>query len=291
MRVISFLLASCLLAADRPGWIASASGSLGGGVFAHFTTVAEPPLAKSLADIKIVGVAARNGRIHRFVVDATAGKYFGYDLVLLGIEAPNRFRIAFEPLPPWDQISRQTGPYSPVPLPKYPAPQVVTEGDVIALDLLVRPDGTQKIVDYIEVTFTGELKGSKTASEARDFTLDDGPVDYQFKLPNRLFINGQPYSGVLGMTGKPGSTLWFSIPGRGRYVLSLTPVQGFEKAGMIRDNVITFNHGGDSYELRTGGLIIRSGGAWNLYVRLDPHYQSGNEVRFGTDKLINLPVR
>jgi hypothetical protein len=38
-------------------------------------------------------------------------------------------------------------------LPRYPDPVVVENGDTIALDLLVSPDGKRKIVDYLEISY------------------------------------------------------------------------------------------------------------------------------------------
>src|SRR5260370_42443759 len=75
---------------------------------------------------------------------------------------------------------------SPVPLPKYSAPQLVKSGDIIALDLLVSPDGKQKIVDYIQFTSAKQFLDACTppadppaaisTAKPKNFTLADGPV-------------------------------------------------------------------------------------------------------------------
>ena len=43
---------------------------------------------------------------------------------------------------------------------------------------------------------------------------------------------------------------WFSVPGRGLFIISIQPHEGydFQKIGVIEDNRISFTHGGDKYE-------------------------------------------
>jgi hypothetical protein len=169
----------------------------------------------------------------------------------------------------------------------------VEEGDTIALDLLASPDGKQKLVDYIQVGRRLEPGAANSRTEARDFTLDDGPATFQFTMPTRFYINGQPFAGLGGFTTmRTGATLWFAIPGRGRFVLSLTPHEGFLKGGTIRDNVVAFQDGADRYEYRASSPVLGAGKAWNLYVLHDPRYQpkAGMEsaVSGGVDRLENL---
>ena len=271
------LTAVSLAGADRPGQLASAYGEIGRDIVVRITTVAEPPIpgAWSLPG----GIGVPGDRIQRYLHDDTTDQNFGYDLVVLPGSAPNRHEVRIEPLSLGSTTRR---------LPSYPGPQFVEDGDVIALDVAISPDGRQKIVDYIEVERKVEPPPASSAGGARDFTLDDGPLLFNFRPPTRLFLNGQGYPGTLGMTGKPGGTLWFSIPGRGRYILSLAPHAGFVRAGEIRDNVIAFQDGGDRYELRTSGPIVGSGGAWNLYLLLDPRFQPGSGAQYGMDRLSNL---
>jgi hypothetical protein len=89
-------------------------------------------------------------------------------------------------------------------LPKYSAPQLVKSGDIIALDLLVSPDGKQKIVDYIQFTSAKQFLDASTppadppaaisTEEPKDFTLDDGPVIADFA--GFILINGQKFQGL-----------------------------------------------------------------------------------------------
>jgi hypothetical protein len=79
-------------------------------------------------------------------------------------------------------------------------------------------------------------------------------------------------------------------------VLSLAPHAGFLKSGAVRDNVISFQDGGQEYEVRFMRPIAGRGKAWNLYVLHDPAYlpdpQSRNTASCGADRLDNLlPAR
>ncbi len=273
---LAMLPAVSLAGADRPGQLMSAYGEIGRDIVVRLTCVAQPPMERGWA--LPGGISVPGDRVQRYLRDGATNEYFGYDLFVDPGTAPNRHVVRIEPLSLGTARRR---------LPKYPPPQIVEDGDVIALDLAISPNGKQKIVDYIEVERKVEPPAKDTA-EPRDFTLDDGPLSFNFRSPTKLLLNGQDYPGMLGMTGKPGGTLWFAISGRGRYILSLAPHEGFVKAGAIRDNVIAFQDGGERYELRTSGPIIGSGGVWNLYLLRDPLFPASRGVQYGTDRLANL---
>ena len=187
------------------------------------------------------------------------------------------------------------GPLVPVLLPKYPEPQVINESDTIELNLLVSPDGKQKVVDYIQVAKKPEPLATSNEQLPRDYTLDDGPVNFAFDNDISVWVDGEKYSGSTWSETRAGATVWFYCPGQGRYILSLVPHEGFSKAGAIRDNVISFQGNGQHYEVRTMKLILSSKGAWNLYVLHDPSYEStvadAQSVQVGTDRLENLLPR
>jgi hypothetical protein len=289
MRAISVLiaLAGLLAAADGRGEIMTGTASFRGTIV-RFRTMAEPPFK----DGQLVpgGISVRTDRVHRFMCDGKTGEYFGYDLVVEPGGAPNRHRVIIEPLslePLQLKLGNHVVARTPILLPKYPPPQIVEDGDTIALDLLVSPDGKRKIVDYIEVNGDAPPPPAGADTPARDFTLDDGPLSFTFRSPVTLFINGQQQPGP-AMTGRPGGTLWFELPGRGRHILSLAPHEGFEKAGAIRNHAVVFQAGGETFELRTSGPILGKGGAWNLYLLHQPDYPSGSWAHYGTDRLDNL---
>jgi hypothetical protein len=280
-----------LAGADVPGHISSGYATFNNGLIVRYDLVLEPPLKNSDAFLPTTGVSTEGNRMHRSLVDRTNHSIFGYDLVAAPADAANRYVVTIEPLHVKQEWTGNAGPLKPVLLPKYPDPQIVQEGDTIALDLLVSPNGRQKLVDYIRISGKVAPKPAATAGAAKDFTLDDGPITFDLLGEKTILINGRESSDTVALTGKSGSTFWFYFPGRGRYVLSLAPHEGFQKAGTIRDNVILFEGGGDQYEMRMPSPIAGAG-AWNLYVLHDPLYQPKDPARRtiegGVDRLENL---
>jgi hypothetical protein len=126
----------------------------------------------------------------------------------------------------------------------------------------------------------------------QDFNVDDMPIS--IKIPFTLFVNGKEWQGhTIGWhisavlhPNHAGSTMWLGLPGRGTYILSLAPREGydFQKAGAIRNHVIMFQDGGDHFEIRTSGPIAGSARAWNLYVLHEPTYEMKGPL-FGVDRL------
>jgi hypothetical protein len=173
-----------------------------------------------------------------------------------------------------------------------PVPREVLE-DIIELNLMFSSDGKQRLTDYIEIQGrSSEPAAATTTTEPRDFSLDDGPVSVD-SWRMAIWIDGQKSQGISGFTEKPGATFWVAPPGQGRYVLPLTPHEGFVKSGSIRDNVIGFEAGGRQYEIRFMTPIAGAGKAWNLYVLHDQTYQSQltNGTSVGIDRLENLLPR
>jgi hypothetical protein len=295
MRKTDFVLLCGLAAlpaaaADRLGVIMSGSGTLESGITVRFTTVAEPPMKGD--PVFPGGIIVRRDRIHRYMCDNATGQYFGYDLLVSPEGASKRFRVNIERLSLEAgqlRLGSHVAATTPILLPRYPPPQVVEPGDTIVLDLLASPDGRQKVMDYIEVSPPSELPPAAGSGEPRDFTLDDGPLEFNFRAPSRMFVNGREWSGIVGTTVKPGATLWLAAPGRGRYVLSLSPREGFAKAGAIRGHTLAFRSDGEEYEFRASGPVLGAGGAWNLYVMRDPSYsQRPGAISLGVDRLENL---
>ncbi|MBZ5679760.1 MAG: hypothetical protein LAO24_06620, partial [Acidobacteriia bacterium] len=72
--------------------------------------------------------------------------------------------------------------------------------------------------------------------------------------------------------------------GKGRFLLSLIPYPnlGFRKAGTLTGRVISFQFGGDRYQVRSSEPLFRSEQPWNLYVRGDASYQSKQGATFGS---------
>jgi hypothetical protein len=229
--------------------------------------------------------------VHRYMIDRNSHEYFGYDAVIGAADTTGAFRVTFQPLTHIEQIDEAANLHLLV-LPKYPAPQIMHNGETIELDLMVSPDGTRKLTDIIVIRLPA-LPAAKTSGAARDFTLDDGPITFDTSHWT-FWKQGQQFQGMLGFTGKPGATLWVTMPGQGRYILSLTAHEGFTKSGAVRDNVVSFADAGQQYELRFQSPIAGAGKEWNLYVMHDVTYTSASGaagVFVGTDRLDNLVAK
>ena len=97
--------------------------------------------------------------IHRHL-SVQDSMHYGYDLVVEPIAGTLQFKVSFQPLDPKTvqhlrdkRSGRDPGQdFEVSPLPRYPDPQVVSAGDVLALDILINPQTGMKIVDRIKVT-------------------------------------------------------------------------------------------------------------------------------------------
>jgi hypothetical protein len=219
-----------------------------------------------------------NQIIHRVLVDA-AGKYiFGYDLLIRSVAASKTFTIAVKPLDgavesKLVKSSPEVQPPRIATLPQATEPQILADGDSFALDLLVNQKTGVKIVDFVRVSFDrSNLWDDNPRTLPRDFTLDAVALtlaDY------RLLIDGK-----LVAAGKPGTTfggalVWCYVEGRGRFIFSLVPREGyqFQKVGIIKDDRIEFTVKGSHYEWLSSSPILPNGGTWNLWVLHDPKYE------------------
>jgi hypothetical protein len=279
------------------GLIMNATASSTRWVTVHYRTLAEPPLQTPGAFGG--GILRDQNTVHRLLFDKNSQAYFGYDLVVLSGDAGSGYRVSFQPLSNTaDMLSRfaEGLTLQPMPPAKYPAPQVVQQGESIALDIMVSPNGRQKIVDYLQLSPPEpvDLPAASTTAEPRDFTVDDEPLKINLDSFERttVFIDGQRFTGRVGFSDQKGGTLWIVFPGQGRFVLSLASHPAFTKAGTIRDHVIAFHDGSRPFEVRLATPIASPGHTWNLYVHHDPSYQPklavADAVIVGTGRLENL---
>ncbi len=279
------------------GLIMNATASSTRWVTVHYRTMAEPPL--QTAGAFGGGILRDQNTVHRLLFDKNSQAFFGYDMVVLSGDAGSGYRVSFQPLSNTaDMLSRFAAGLTLQLMPpaKYPEPQLVQQGESIALDVMVSPNGRQKIVDYLQLSPPEpvDLPAASTTAEARDFTVDDEPLKINLDSFERttVFIDGQRFTGRVGFSDQKGGTLWVVFPGQGRYVLSLAPHPSFTKAGTIRDHVIAFHDGSRQVEVRLAAPIAGPGHAWNLYVHHDASYQPkvavADAVIVGTGRLENL---
>ena len=284
--------------------IGSAATVLPDGTNIHISTLADPPSFRSQASEgqgpTVGGFGKTEKAFHRFFFDHRNRMYFGYDLVVEKLKETGQFRVSIGPLsvPPeeMDPYSKRET-YISLATVNYPPPQIIEDGDAIMFDVLVNPKTKQKIIEKITIssdslsyklrqidTSITMVKGDLTLlipdQAPRDFRLDD----VKLKVSNPfLSINGQDVFRAKGATVS-STMLWFSVPGKGRFLLSINPREGyrFERAGFILYNLISISLDGETYMLHSDVPILDATGNWNLYVLKQPSYRmsSGEEANY-----------
>ncbi|HRH40587.1 MAG TPA: hypothetical protein PKY82_03005 [Pyrinomonadaceae bacterium] len=263
--------------------------------------------------VKVINVLSTFGgtdTVHRVFVDREDKTHFGYDLAIKKEAEKGKFTVIFKPLSIMLFVSDSESRV----LPKYPEPLQISEGDSISVDLLENPKTKEKISDLIKIiqgdptqnksqsnqviipdmgnvqkvqtitqVFSSEHSSSTTP---KDFTLDE--IKMQVFNAN-LLVNGKQ---ILEKKGALGSNIYFYLKGKGRFILSPVPREGFnfQKNGLIDNNKISFEINGDKYEINSIMPIICSGGKWNLWVLYEPDYRPNSETdnEFGADKIERL---
>jgi len=235
------------------------------------------------------------GREHRFLWDEATHTYFGYDLVVERAVERGSCRVSISPLSmtldvlmewPRQPVPGEYSGYKLLSLPTNPGEQIVRSGDTIAVDLLASPDGKRRVVDYIKImgvapaifNWTPAVGGGVPPEPTpRDFTAED----LALRLVRPQFsVNGKAIDSAGGET--TGSVLWFYLPGRGRFLVSLIPYPNFVKTGTLRGSLISFRSGADTYEVHSAEPYLRSWHPlWNLYVLAQPSYRKGQAILFG----------
>jgi hypothetical protein len=218
--------------------------------------------------------------IHRLLYDANGKLLFGYDVVIEPDAVTKRFQIAVKPIDAaFERTLELTNPdlgvdeKNPVTtLPKTGEPQLLDDGDAFSLDLLINETTGIKIVDIVKVSFDqSNLREANPTILPRDFTLESvalGVKDY------RLLLNGEVVGVGRATSNYEGPLLWFYVQGRGVFVFSLTPREGydFRKLAVVNDRKIEFSLDRDEYELISSTPILPGGGTWNLWVLHDKQF-------------------
>lgn len=249
------------------------------------------------ASLNPQALLADNHVVHRVLVDAEGAFVFGYDLVVEPVAATKQFKVSLKPISTEfeEQLrARRQTAAAAAPrdaqnlstLPRSTEAQLIDDGDAFALDLLVNQQTGVKIMDVVKVSFERARLWSappRRGLPLRDFTL--GNVELAVR-DYKLTINGELVGGGGGRSkrGCSGALVWFYVPGRGRFIFSLMPHEGynFQKVGRIENNKISFSVGGDDYEWTSSASIVgTSGGNWNLWVLHDASYVSDFDSQEG----------
>jgi len=227
------------------------------------------------------GVVAINiGRFHRVVQDRSQRRYFAYDVLVEPKNDSRAFQVRIEPfsLPATDLDQMEIDPsWTYVPLLKYPLVPDVRAGDSVAIDLLENPTTGQKVVDYFVFKRANATVGAEV-SPVRDLSL----ADVELRLDDlRVSVNGSVLDASTRVGGSiSGAALWFYLPARGRFVMSLLPNAklGFRRAGEVTNALLSFTDGSDRYDIKSSSRIAPAGGRFNLYVLRDPDWRpTGSE--------------
>jgi hypothetical protein len=222
--------------------------------------------------------------VHRVVLDRAGNVVFAYDLVVEASGEPHKFRVTARPLGAdfertlrarrasvSQTTSSMTGAAASQVTPtlaREAAPQLLEDGDTVELDLLVNPKTGVRVVDVIRVATD---RARLWQAQPRDFTLDS--VEIAVSDP-RLVVNGEMLAGARAQRSVSGALVWFYVPGRGRFVLSLVPRAGydFRKIGLIEGNRASFDFRGEHFEWVSSTPLVGSGGDWFAWVLFDPNY-------------------
>jgi len=310
-RVLSLLtwavgLAICLFgtAAAQEDNSGQTSVRFASGVTVTFTSETDPP-GRDRMTLGSVQVRGSENVVHRIFLDRDNRVYFGYDLEI-ELAGSDQYRLIIKPLsqPPTlmpPALGRRFGArtlnggqtqsaelrltdLTSIALPTYPAPQVIHDGDTLALDVLVNPHVAVKIIDLIKVT-SKELPAQAQLHEgvsangggraATDLTAE---MIYLQVTNSHLLVNGKKIAGADGdnRSGLAGQLLWFYLTGYGRFTLSLTPREGydFQKVGVVEGSKLSFTVGGNRFEwISTSPVVPNVADALNLWVLHDPRYQ------------------
>lgn len=296
--VVTALLASTEIRAQEPPSVRS-STQLSNGVHVAFKTdyvAAQPMAAAGQNRAMETRVESESNVVHRILVDNATGSYFGYELEVEPVKDTKQFMVSVKALSPEflerlreENATRKSGQRSDLPpfqiqSPRFPAPQLIDDGDTLAFDVLVNRQTGAKIVDLITVSASSiPLPAPPSSGDpARDFQIEN----VQLRVWNfQLLVNGQVAAKSTG--GCYGRLILFYLPGRGRFVFSIAPQEGFQKIGVIEQNKITFSVGDDAYEWISGSPIIEGGGNWNLWVRHEPDYRP-DAGRYGNEAVRSL---
>jgi hypothetical protein len=225
-------------------------------------------------------LADENQIVHRVLKDTSGKLIFGYDLWVVPNPVARQFTIVVRPLDrQFESTLRAENPIDGEPVqaepistfPKSTEPQTLEDGDAFSLDLLVNQNTGVKIIDVVRVAFErANIWKHNPTMVPRDFAVD--AVELAVK-DYRLLVNGNVVSVGKSTKAFAGTLLWFFVPDRGRFIVSLVPREGYEfqKVGIIEDNRIEFTVGGNHFEWLSSAPILQPG-AWNLWVLHDPNY-------------------
>ncbi len=245
MKAIELVLAVsvCVPGLSQTGIIMSGSASSKNVHFSYETRL-DPP-SPPLTGLGGGGAVVGPSGTHRYMTDSSARRIFGYDIEIELLKQADSYKVTFSPLSlaPEKVVGDSAGwTVTTIPGPK--TAKTVPRGYVIAFHLFTHPGTGQTIDEYLRIG-EWESRGVPVAGLPRDFSVQD--VELRITKP-LMTVNGKPEWSASAVGSVSGAWLWFYLPDRGRYFLSILPRPefGFSKAGEIRGSSLSFTIGGDA---------------------------------------------
>jgi hypothetical protein len=240
----------------------------------------------------------------RSVMDSVNHEYFGYE-VLLVEQQSGTYLATFGKLPITSMEASATAAGSEqwsIRALVLPEPRIVHDGDVIGIELITDATTGDKLIEDVTIQpfsqratigFPFPLlgRGGPGQPGERAVPTVEGPprdflaADAEMRLTQpRVTLNGTVQSTAGRATpGVTGNLVWFYIPGRGRYILSLVPRPEleFHKAGEVRGGRITLRLDSDAITLECFSEIATGHAPYNLYVLRDSKWEPTAQARKG----------
>jgi hypothetical protein len=260
------------------------------GVDFYWETRLVPPVPPVDERLRMLTLRSGTDTVHRVMMDSSRKVYFGYDarVTVDKSESETKYRIGFGPLSLTPELQRILGAdadtWKQLPAPRFPAPRVVRSGEVLELRLLTNDAWGQQMSEY--VTLREPRRQGFNQEPPREFAFAVGaPRDFtagdiELQLDRPLVTTTGTTTTFQSPGGSAGPILWMYLPGRGRFLLSLTPRSGFRRAGEVRGTSLRFIVDGQTYDVVSSSRIAPATAAFNLYLRRQPEwkptYQNAN---------------
>jgi len=283
-----------------------------------FALQADPPLAmmrfQSGSSVHSSnGAAGAEVVAHRYFYSEADQTYFGYDVQFESDTRTGTARVTFydlsigvlDAVP--HSVRGNPAAWKRLPTPPLPAPHEIQAGDSIRIELWQDAAAGQKLADLIRfdqnvplrqrVVVTPGLQPALTrfpdsrpvpsaAGDAHAYSAEDA----ELRLTQvRVTVNGELHEAQMRTAAASGPLVWFHVPKRGRYVLSLAPRPelGFVQAGEVRGGSITFTVGNDKFLLESYIPFAPGSAPYFLYVLHDPEWaptaaKQGETLQFGS---------
>jgi hypothetical protein len=303
----------CATAQAQSSHLDNGSAPLGTAAY-YWDTRLEPPSPSFGDSFGTAFDVTSPGVVHRVLLDGRRKIYFGYDVRVEAMPQRNAFRLVFGPLSLTPRLRERlfgedSTRWSQMEAPAFSSPVTIAAGQVLELPLMTGEAWGQRLVEYVTVQEPELPQGFDAIGSARrEFVFAGGTprdltiADVELRLQGpRVTVNGAlDESSRRNQADVSGAVVWVYIPGRGRYLLSLTPhpEMGFRKAGEVRGSSLRFVMGADTIALSAGARIAPGEAPFNVYVLHDPswrptyaHANVGAVIVGSADRMENVVMK